>query len=124
MGNKPILIYDTTLRDGTQGGGMSLSVDDKLQIARRLDELRFDYIEGGWPGSNPKDIDFFQKMKDIPLRYAKVAAFGSTRKKDLPPGRDANLRLLIEANRPVVTIFGKSSTFQLTEGLQIRPAEN
>ena len=124
MENRPILIYDTTLRDGTQGGGMSLSVEDKIRIARRLDELRFDYIEGGWPGSNPKDIDFFQKMKDIPLRYAKVAAFGSTRKKDLPAGRDANLRLLIEANTPVVTIFGKSSTFQVKEALQTAPEEN
>src|SRR3972149_1756338 len=93
-----ILIYDTTLRDGTQGGGMSLSVDDKVQIAKRLDDLRFDYIEGGWPGSNPKDIDFFNTIRKMPLKYARVAAFGSTRKKDIAPDRDDNLQSLIESN--------------------------
>ena len=103
---------------------MSLSVDDKLQIAKRLDELRFDYIEGGWPGSNPKDIDFFQKIRDVPLRHAKVAAFGSTRKKDVAPAQDDNLRALIEADTPVVTIFGKSSPFQVKEALQTTPEEN
>src|SRR3990172_2948675 len=103
MGKKPILIYDTTLRDGTQGGGMSLSVDDKVQIAKRLDALRFDYIEGGWPGSNPKDIDFFHTIRNVPLKYAKVAAFGSTRKKDTPREQDSNLQSLIEADTPVVT---------------------
>ena len=124
MGKKPILIYDTTLRDGTQGGGMSLSVHDKVQIAKRLDALYFDYIEGGWPGSNPKDIDFFNTIQQTPLQYAKVAAFGSTRKKDTAPDRDANLHLLIEANTPVVTIFGKSSTFHVKDALQTTPEEN
>jgi len=120
----PIAIYDTTLRDGTQGSGMSLSVEDKVQIARKLDELRFDYIEGGWPGSNPKDIEFFQKIQHVPLSYARIAAFGSTRKKDTPAENDANLRLLIESNAPVVTIFGKSSPFQVAEALQTTPEEN
>src|SRR3989338_6127423 len=124
MGKKPILIYDTTLRDGTQGGGMSLSVDDKVQIAKRLDALQFDYIEGGWPGSNPKDIDFFNTIRTVPLQYAKVAAFGSTRKKDTPPEQDPNLQALIEAQTPVVTIFGKSSPFQVAEALQTTPEEN
>ena len=124
MDRKEILIYDCTLRDGTQGGGMSLSVSDKVQIAKRLDELKFDYIEGGWPGSNPKDIDFFNTMKDVPLRYAKMAAFGSTRKKETAPEQDANLQLLIEAATPVVTIFGKSSPFQVREALQTSPEEN
>jgi len=124
MGKKPILIYDTTLRDGTQGGGMSLSVDDKVQIAKRLDALQFDYIEGGWPGSNPKDIDFFNTIRTIPLHYAKVAAFGSTRKKDTPPEQDPNLQALIEAQTPVITIFGKSSPFQVKEALQTTPEEN
>src|SRR3990172_2233457 len=124
MQKRPILIYDTTLRDGTQVGGMSLSVDDKVQIAKRLDALRFDYIEGGWPGSNPKDIDFFNTIQQTPLQYAKVAAFGSTRKKDTAPDRDANLHLLIEANTPVVTIFGKSSTFHVKDALQTTPEEN
>ena len=122
--SKPILIYDCTLRDGTQGGGMSLSVSDKVQIAKRLDDLKFDYIEGGWPGSNPKDIDFFNTMKGVSLRYAKMAAFGSTRKKDTQPEQDANLQLLIEAETPAVTIFGKSSPFQVKEALQTTPEEN
>ena len=124
MKKREILIYDCTLRDGTQGGGMSLSVSDKVQIAKRLDTLRFDYIEGGWPGSNPKDIDFFHTIRDVPLEYAKVAAFGSTRKKDTAPEQDSNLKLLIEAATPVVTIFGKSSPFQVKEALQTTPEEN
>ena len=124
MEKTPILIYDTTLRDGTQGSGVSLSADDKVQIAKRLDALRFDYIEGGWPGSNPKDIEFFRQIKTVPLRYAKVAAFGSTRKKDVLPARDANLRCLIEAETQVVTIFGKSSPFQVKEALQTTPEDN
>jgi 2-isopropylmalate synthase len=124
MANAQILIYDTTLRDGTQGGGVSLSVDDKVRIAKRLDDLRFDYIEGGWPGSNPKDIDFFQTIQNVPLTYARVAAFGSTRKKDTAPDRDDNLRALMEAQTPVVTIFGKSSPFQVKEALQTTPEEN
>jgi 2-isopropylmalate synthase len=103
---------------------MSLSVEDKVQAAKKLDELRFDYIEGGWPGSNPKDIEFFEKIQHVPLRYAKIAAFGSTRKKDTPVENDANLRLLIEANTPVVTIFGKSSPFQVEVALQTTPEEN
>ncbi len=105
MDKKEILVYDCTLRDGTQGGGMSLSVSDKVQIAKRLDDLKFDYIEGGWPGSNPKDIDFFDTMKSVPLRYSKLAAFGSTRKKDTQPEQDSNLQLLVEAATPAVTIF-------------------
>lgn len=124
ISKSPILIYDCTLRDGTQGSGVSLSVDDKIQAARKLDDLRFDYIEGGWPGSNPKDIEFFEKIQSVRLNYAKVAAFGSTRKKDIAPASDANLRLLIEANTPVVTIFGKSSPFQVAEALQTTPDEN
>ncbi len=124
MARALIAIYDTTLRDGTQGGGVSLSVDDKIQIAKRLDSLRFDYIEGGWPGSNPKDIDFFNTIQKIPLKYSKIAAFGSTRKKDTAPGRDANLHALIEAKTPVVAIFGKSSPFQVKEALQTTPEEN
>src|SRR4051812_2727973 len=95
---RQILIYDTTLRDGTQGGGMSLSVHDKVQIARRLDDLKFDYIEGGWPGSNPKDIEFFDTIRDVPLKHAKVAAFGSTCKKETQPEHDENIKSLINAN--------------------------
>ena len=120
----PITVYDTTLRDGTQGSGMSLSVEDKIHAARKLDEMGFDYIEGGWPGSNPKDIEFFEKIQHVPMRHARIAAFGSTRKKETPAETDANLRLLIEANTPVVTIFGKSSPFQVAEALQTTPEEN
>ncbi len=124
MQKTQILVYDTTLRDGTQGSGMSLSVDDKVRIAKRLDELRFDYIEGGWPGSNPKDIDFFRTIQTVPLQYARVAAFGSTRKKDTTPESDDNLGMLLEANTPVVTIFGKSSPFHVKEALQTTLEEN
>jgi 2-isopropylmalate synthase len=123
--NKQTLaVYDTTLRDGTQGSGMTLSVEDKVQAAMKLDELRFDYIEGGWPGSNPKDIEFFKRIQQVPLKYAKIAAFGSTGKKDTPAEQDANLRLLIESNAPAVTIFGKTSPFQVKEALQTTPQEN
>lgn len=124
MPRTPILIYDTTLRDGTQGSGMSLSVDDKVRITKRLDELRFDYLEGGWPGSNPKDIDFFRTIRTVPLKYVRVAAFGSTRKKDTAPQSDDNLRMLLEASTPVVTIFGKSSPFHVKEALQTTLEEN
>ncbi|MFH0794557.1 MAG: citramalate synthase, partial [bacterium] len=119
-----ILIYETTLRDGTQGSGMSLSVDDKVRIAKRLDELRFDYLEGGWPGSNPKDVEFFQTIRTVPLKYVRVAAFGSTRKKDTAPQNDDNLRMLLEAGTPVVTIFGKSSPFHVKDALQTTLEEN
>src|SRR3990172_1904280 len=119
-----IVIYDTTLRDGTQGSGMSLSVSDKVQIAKKLDELRFDYIEGGWPGSNPRDIDFFRTIRAVPLKSARLAAFGSTRKKDAAPESDGNLAMLLEANTPAVTIFGKSSPFQVKEALQTTLEEN
>src|SRR5262245_8149303 len=118
MQKTPIAIYDTTLRDGTQGSGVSLSVADKVSIAKRLDELHFDYIEGGWPGSNPRDIDFFKTIRTVPFKYARLAAFGSTRKKDTAPQNDENLAMLLEAQTPVVTIFGKSSPFQVKEALR------
>ena len=121
---KTLALYDTTLRDGTQGSGMTLSVEDKVQAAIKLDELRFDYIEGGWPGSNPKDIEFFQRIQQVPMKHAKIAAFGSTCKKDTPAENDANLRLLVESNTPAVTIFGKTSPFQVKEALQTTPEEN
>ena len=91
-----IHLYDTTLRDGTQREGVSLSVDDKLKIARRLDEFGVHYIEGGWPGSNPKDVEFFRRARTLNLTTAKVAAFGSTRKKDSRPEDDPNLKALLE----------------------------
>jgi 2-isopropylmalate synthase len=101
-------ILDTTLRDGAQGEGISFSLEDKLRIARRLDELGIHYIEGGWPGSNPKDARFFERAGSLALRQAAIVAFGSTRRADVAPAEDANLAALLAAGTPVVTLFGKS----------------
>jgi 2-isopropylmalate synthase len=124
MSSKPVFLYDTTLRDGTQGEGFQLSGLDKLRIAKRLDEFGIDYIEGGWPGSNPKDIEFFREAKNLKLKHAKLAAFGSTRRADTPVGEDPQVRLLLEAETPVVTIFGKSWELQVTEVLRTTVEEN
>src|SRR3990172_8233469 len=110
-----ILVYDTTLRDGTQREGISLSVDDKLKIARKLDEFGIHYIEGGWPGSNPKDVEFFRRVRAMGLKQARVSAFGSTRKKDTAAQEDPNLKALIEAETPVVTLVGKSRDLHVSE---------
>ena len=104
-----IEIYDTTLRDGTQREGISLSCDDKVRIAESLDSLGVAYIEGGWPGSNPKDVDFFDRAKSMSWGTAKITAFGSTRRADTSPEDDPNLRALLDAETPVCTIVGKSS---------------
>src|SRR5471032_1162610 len=101
-------IYDTTLRDGTQGHGVSFSVADKLKIADRLDAFGVHYIEGGWPGSNPKDIEFFAEAKHRRFKRARIAAFGSTRRKDIRAADDEQVRLLVDAGTPVITIFGKT----------------
>ncbi len=124
MSTKPVFLYDTTLRDGTQGEGFQLSGLDKLRIAERLDEFGIDYIEGGWPGSNPKDIEFFREAKKLKLTHAKLAAFGSTRRADVPVDEDPQVRLLLEAETPVVTIFGKSWELQVTEVLRTTVKEN
>ena len=121
---KEVTIYDTTLRDGTQGEGFQLSMLDKLRIAKRLDEFGVDYIEGGWPGSNPKDVEFFQEAKKLDLKTAKLAAFGSTRRADMKVEDDPQVRLLIEAETPVVTIFGKSWELHVTEVLRTTAEEN
>ncbi len=119
-----IEIYDTTLRDGTQGQGFTLTSQDKVAIAKRLDEFKMDFIEGGWPGSNPKDIDFFERMKDVSLTHAQLAAFGSTRRKHAAVEDDPNLNLLLASGAPVVTIFGKSWTLHVEEALQTTREEN
>jgi 2-isopropylmalate synthase len=119
-----IHLYDTTLRDGTQREGISLSLEDKLKIARKLDEFGIHYIEGGWPGSNPKDIEFFKRVPSLNLQQAKVAAFGSTRRKNSRPQDDANLRLLIEANTPVITLVGKSWDLHVRDVLETSHEEN
>jgi len=117
-------IYDTTLRDGSQGEGINFSVADKLRIAEKLDAFGVHYIEGGWPGSNPKDIEFFAQAKKKKFKNARLAAFGSTRKKGVPVEQDDQVRLLIEAGTPVVTIFGKTSMLHVKEVLRCTPEEN
>jgi 2-isopropylmalate synthase len=109
-----IEIYDTTLRDGTQREGLSLSCDDKLRIAQRLDALGIAFIEGGWPGSNPKDVEFFEKAADIAWKNAKIAAFGSTRRADSKPEDDLNLQALLQAQTEVCTLVGKTWTLHVT----------
>jgi 2-isopropylmalate synthase len=117
-------IYDTTLRDGSQGEGINFSVADKLRIAEKLDAFGVHYIEGGWPGSNPKDIEFFAEAKRKKFKNARLAAFGSTRKKGIPVERDEQVRLLVEAATPVVTIYGKTSMLHVKEVLRCAPDEN
>jgi 2-isopropylmalate synthase len=119
-----IEIYDTTLRDGSQGEGINFSVADKLRIAEKLDAFGVHYIEGGWPGSNPKDIEFFAEARKRKFKNAKLASFGSTRKKGVAVEQDDQVRLLIEAATPVVTIFGKTSMLHVKEVLRCTPEEN
>src|ERR1700754_842789 len=119
-----VRIYDTTLRDGTQGEGVAFSVEDKLAVARKLDELGVDYIEGGWPGSNVKDAEFFERARRLDLGRARLAAFGSTCHPKYRPETDPNLRALVEAETPVVTIFGKTWDLHVTKALGITLAEN
>ncbi|KKK81359.1 hypothetical protein LCGC14_2814260, partial [marine sediment metagenome] len=120
----PIELYDTTLRDGTQMEGISLSVADKLKIARKLDELGVHYIEGGWPGSNPKDAEFFAQARSLTLRNAKLTAFGSTRRAGSNAETDLNLRALVDAGTSVVTIVGKAHDQQVTRILETTAEEN
>ena len=117
-------IYDTTLRDGTQREGISLSLADKIRITSLLDEMGVTYIEGGWPGSNPKDAAYFDEVQSLSLKYAKIAAFGSTCRKDTAPDEDANIQALVDANTPVVTVVGKTSMLHVTDVLQTTPQEN
>jgi len=119
-----VQLYDTTLRDGAQREGISFSVVDKLNIARKLDELGIHFIEGGWPGSNPKDIEFFTKARGLALSHAKLVAFGSTRRPKAKTEGDANLQALASAGVEVVTIVGKSSELQVTKVLETTLEEN
>ncbi len=120
----PVVLYDTTLRDGTQGENVTLSLADKLRVARMLDEYGMPFIEGGWPGSNPKDIEFFRQAKTIRWATARLAAFGSTRHRSNTAKTDPNLQELVRAETPVVTIFGKSWLLHVTEVLGATPQEN
>lgn len=122
-----VLVYDTTLRDGSQGEGLSFSVEDKLNLARKLDEaLGLAYIEAGWPGSNPKDEEFFARAAagELQLKHAKLSAFGSTRRANVLPENDTNLRLLLEAKTPVVTVFGKTWDLHVFRALNTTLEEN
>ncbi len=119
-----VKIYDTTLRDGSQAEDVAFSVEDKVRIAEKLDELGIHYIEGGWPGSNPKDIQFFQEIKTISLSQAKVVAFGSTCRAGTSPQKDPNIKALIEADTEAVTIFGKSWDIHALEALNITLEQN
>lgn len=125
MNNKQIVeIYDTTLRDGSQTEGISFSLEDKLRIAQKLDEFGIKYIEGGWPGSNPKDALFFKRIKDIRMHQAKITAFGSTKNPKNKIEDDPNVKTLLAANTPIITIFGKSWDLHVTSALSITLEEN
>ena len=117
-------IYDTTLRDGTQGEGVSFSVADKLRVAEKLDAFGVHYVEGGWPGSNPKDIEFFKQAAKRKWRNTQIAAFGSTRRKKIAAKDDPQVKLLVAAKTPVVTLFGKTWLLHVKEVLRTTPKEN
>ncbi len=121
---KTIEVYDTTLRDGSQCEDVNFSVEDKITVARALDELGIHYIEGGWPGSNPRDVEFFSRAKKLRLPNARLAAFGSTRRPGVQAAKDANLKALVESGAQVACIFGKSWDFHVTEALEISLEEN
>jgi 2-isopropylmalate synthase len=121
---RTVEIYDTTLRDGSQREGISYTLEDKLRIAKKLDEFGVTFIEGGWPGSNPKDVEFFARARDTEFRQALVTAFGSTRRAKLGPEVDPSLRAMLEAGTKVCTIFGKSSILHVTQVLRTTLEEN
>ncbi|MCD4686303.1 MAG: citramalate synthase [Anaerolineae bacterium] len=119
-----IEVYDTTLRDGTQGENVALSVEDKLKVTRMLDDLGVAYIEGGWPGSNPKDAAYFERVRELDLKHAKVAAFGMTCRVGSQPADDANIQALLDAQTLVVTVVGKTSMLHVRDVIRTTPEEN
>ena len=119
-----IQLYDTTLRDGSQGEGVNFSLEDKLAITIKLDELGFDYVEGGYPLSNPKDHEYFQRAAQLPLKYAKVTAFGMTRRKGVLAADDIGMQALAESQAKVITIVGKTWDLHVFEVLRVDEAEN
>jgi len=121
---RSIEIYDTTLRDGTQSEGVSLSLHDKLQITERLDEIGVDYVEGGYPLSNEKDVEYFKRVRELGLKHAKVCAFGMTRRKGISAAEDPGMRALVDTEAPVCTLVGKTSDFHVGEVLQVPLDEN
>jgi 2-isopropylmalate synthase len=121
---KDVLLYDTTLRDGCQAEDVSFTLEDKLRIAEKLEELGIDYIEGGYPGSNPRDADFFQRVRKLKLKHARIAAFGTTRKFGAKPSQDINLKVLLAAATPVVTLVGKTWDLHVRDDLRISQKAN
>jgi len=121
---KDVLTYDTTLRDGCQAEDISFTLEDKLRIVEKLEELGVDYIEGGFPGSNPRDADFFKRVKKLRLKGAKIASFGTTRKPSAKPGQDLSLKMLLEADTPVVTLVGKTWDLHVKDDLRISQKAN
>ena len=119
-----IKLFDTTLRDGTQAEGISFTVDDKLHIASLLDEVGIHYIEGGWPGSNPKDLEFFAAVKQLPLQHAKITAFGATRRVKFSCEQDSSIQALIRSEAPVACVFGKSWNMHVESALNISLSQN
>ncbi len=119
-----IEFYDTTLRDGTQAENFNLSVDDKVKITKQLDKLGIDFIEGGWPGSNPQSVEYFEKMKGVELNHAQLSAFGATRHFQNPADKDPNLQALLAAHTPAITIFGKSWDIHVRDALRIELEDN
>ena len=124
MSKKSVEFLDTTLRDGSQGANISFTLNDKIKIALMLDELGVDYIEGGWPGSNPKDEEFFKEIKKYKLSRSKIAAFGSTRRKDVSVKDDTSLNSIIKADVEVAVLFGKSWSLHVLEVLKITKQDN
>src|SRR6516164_6753771 len=119
-----VFTFDTTLRDGTQGEAVSFSADDKILVLQKLDELGIDYVEGGWPGSNPKDKEFFARAQDLPLKHTRLTAFGATRLARKTVEEDTSVNALVAAGTPVVTIFGKSWDLHVHRALNISENEN
>ena len=119
-----VRLYDTTLRDGAQGEGISFSLEMKLRVARRLAEFGVHYIEGGWPGANPKDTEFFSRARELELGETVLVAFGSTRKANISPEEDPNLRALLAAGTPAVALVGKSWSLHVTKVLCTTREEN
>ncbi|NLN97010.1 MAG: hypothetical protein GX127_01220 [Eubacteriaceae bacterium] len=119
-----IILFDSTLRDGSQAESISYSVGDKIAILKALDKCGIDYIESGNPGSNPKDIEFFEQLKDVEMKHAKLCAFGSTRKSNIGVEDDRNIKAILKANTPAVAIFGKTSVFHITDIIRTTLDEN
>ncbi len=119
-----IEIYDTTLRDGAQGEGINFSLQDKLALTARLDDLGFDYVEGGYPASNEKDFQYFQRVGQLGLKRAKACAFGMTRRKGIKAEDDTGLKALLDSGAPAITLVGKASAFQATKVIRATLDEN